>query len=136
MRILVLILSLIVGISAEARNLGTPISTLLTVTYADSQHAFDPPVDVKEQLMNANEAAIIYIYGRTSTNTPSPRDEALAFRRAASARAYLIERGVSPIKIMVNYVSAGDYVADNTTAWGRAANQRVDIEMVFIERRI
>jgi hypothetical protein len=50
----------------------------------------------------------------------------------ASARSYLVARGVSPLKIMVNFASAADFVADNSTAEGRRENQRVDIEVVHI----
>lgn len=59
-------------------------------------------------------------------------DEALALRRALSARQYLIARGVSPLKIMVNFASATDFVADNSTPEGRYQNQRVDIELVYV----
>lgn len=118
---------------ANAQNIGVPIATTMTVTFPDSSTTFDPPFEVKMNLEQANDAVIIYVSGRTSTSTPSPRDEALAFKRAASARAYLINQGVSPLKIMVNYASASDYAVDNSTPWGRQANQRVEIEMVFID---
>ena len=39
---------------------------------------------------------------------------------------------MSPLKIMVNYVSAADYIEDNNTVTGRLANQRVDIELIFV----
>ena len=47
-----------------------------------------------------------------------------ALRRALSPRQYLIARGVSPLKIMVNFASASDFVADNSTPEGRHQNQR------------
>ena len=50
----------------------------------------------------------------------------------AAVVEYLIARGVSPLKIMVNFASAADFVADNSTAEGRRENQRVDIEVVYI----
>ena len=75
---------------------------------------------------------MIYVSGRTSTPRPSPADEALALRRALSARQYLIARGVSPLKIMVNFASATDFVADNSTPEGQYQNQRVDIELVYV----
>lgn len=115
-----------------AQNVGEPILTALHVSYPDNSTKFAPSADVVSALQEAKTATMIYVSGRTSTKTPSPADEALAFKRAASARAYLIERGVSPLKIMVNYVSAADFVADNDTPNGRLQNQRVDIEMVFV----
>lgn len=113
---------------------GAPISSLVRVSFSDSSTRFQPPSDVVDVLTNAKDAAMIYVSGRTSTSKPSARDEALAFARAAAARAYLIERGVSPLKIMVNYVSAADYIEDNSTVAGRLANQRVDIELIFVPR--
>ena len=113
---------------------GAPISSLVRVSFPDSSTRFQPPSDVVDALAHAKDAAMIYVSGRTSTGNPSARDEALAFARAAAARVYLIERGVSPLKIMVNYVSAADYIEDNSTVAGRLANQRVDIELIFVPR--
>lgn len=113
---------------------GAPVSSLVRVSFPDSSTQFQPPSDLLDVLADAKDAAMIYVSGRTSTGKPSARDEALAFARAAAARAYLIERGVSPLKIMVNYVSAADYIEDNSTPAGRHTNQRVDIELIFIPR--
>lgn len=128
----IIVFSSLMCATVQAQNLGTPIPTAVTVTFPDSITKFDPSLEVQMYLEKANDAAIIYISGRTSTNTASAQDEALAFKRAASARAYLIDRGVSPMKIMINYISAADFVLDNNTSWGRLANQRVEIEMVFV----
>ena len=111
---------------------GTPISSMVMVSFPDSSTTFQPPVDVAAVLDDARTASMIYINGRTSTNRPSARDEALALKRALSARKYLVDRGVSPLKVMVNFASAADFVADNSTAEGRRENQRVDIEVVYI----
>ena len=110
----------------------TPISSMVMVSFPDSSTTFQPPVDVAAVLDDARTASMIYINGRTSTNRPSARDEALALKRALSARKYLVDRGVSPLKVMVNFASAADFVADNSTAEGRRENQRVDIEVVYI----
>jgi outer membrane protein OmpA-like peptidoglycan-associated protein len=117
---------------ASAQNVGTPIMTTLHVTFPDKGSVFVPSEAVVFALADAKNAALIYVSGRTSTNTPSAADEALAFKRAASARAYLINLGISPLKIMVNYASASDFIADNKTISGRLQNQRVDIELVFV----
>lgn len=106
--------------------------TTLHVSFPDKGTVFEPSDAVIFALSEAKSAAMIYVSGRTSTNTPSAADEALAFKRAASARAYLIKRGISPLKIMVNYASASDFIADNNTIDGRLQNQRVDIELVFV----
>ena len=60
---------------------------------------------------------------------PHVGDEKIALNRALAAQRFLIGQGVSPAIISVNYVSAGDYVADNFSAVGRSLNRRVDIEV-------
>ncbi len=117
----------------EESYIGTPISTKLYINFKDGSSTFEPQADVISMLDESRNATIIYIGGRTSTSKPSPSDEALAFKRAAAARAYLINLGVSPLKIMINYVSSADFIAANNTAEGRLKNQRVDIEMVFFQ---
>jgi outer membrane protein OmpA-like peptidoglycan-associated protein len=136
---LFLALSLAILVSAQSAmaagdggNFGTPISSGVSVPFPDSSATFQPTREALELLADAKRATIIYLSGRTSTPRPSAADEALALRRALSARSYLIARGVSPLKIMVNYASASDFVADNTTADGRSENQRVDIEVVYV----
>lgn len=61
-----------------------------------------------------------------------PRTLPVALKRALSARKYLVDRGVSPLKIMVNFASAADYVTENITPEGRYQNQRVEIELIYV----
>ena len=105
---------------------------MVMVSFPDSSTTFQPPVDVAAVLDDARTASMIYINGRTSTNRPSARDEALALKRALSARKYLVDRGVSPLKVMVNFASAADYITENITPEGRYQNQRVEIELVYV----
>ncbi|OQW86290.1 MAG: hypothetical protein BWK72_18120 [Rhodoferax ferrireducens] len=121
----------LVAVSAPA-DFGTPISSAVLVSFADSSAAFKPSADQVAHLADAKGAALVTIRGRTSTDKPSAKDESLALSRALAARSYLIARGVSPLKIVVNFASAADYVADNSTPEGRHENQRVEVEMVFV----
>lgn len=110
----------------------TPVSSMVMVSFPDSSTTFQPPADVAAVLDDARTASMIYINGRTSTNRPSARDEKLALLRALSARKYLVDRGVSPLKVMVNFASAADYVTENITPEGRYQNQRVEIELIYV----
>jgi len=112
---------------------GNPVSSMVRVSYPWGSTTFAPGPEAREMLKDAQYASIVYVSGRTSTQIPSAADEALAFARAASARKYLIDHGVSALKIMVNYVSADDFITENQTAEGKRTNQRVDIEMVFVQ---
>jgi outer membrane protein OmpA-like peptidoglycan-associated protein len=115
-----------------ADTFGTPISSAVVVSFADNSSTFRPNTEQATHLSDAKQAALVTIRGRTSTNTPSARDEALALARALSARSYLVARGVSPLKIAVNFASAADFVADNLTPEGRRENQRVEVELVYV----
>jgi outer membrane protein OmpA-like peptidoglycan-associated protein len=110
----------------------TPISSAVVVSFTDSSSSFRPNTEQAAHLSDAKQAALVTIRGRTSTNTPSARDEALALARALSARSYLVARGVSPLKIAINFASAADFVSDNSTPEGRHENQRVEVELVYI----
>ena len=77
-------------------------------------------------LVNAKR---IIVRGRTDGLQPSATDEKIALNRALSAQRFLVNHGVSPLIIAVNYLSAGDYAADNNSAAGRAQNRRVDIDV-------
>jgi outer membrane protein OmpA-like peptidoglycan-associated protein len=115
-----------------ADTFGTPISSAVVVSFADNSSTFRPNTEQAAHLSDAKQAALVTIRGRTSTNTPSARDEALALARALSARSYLVAHGVSPLKIAVNFASAADFVADNLTPEGRRENQRVEVELVYV----
>ena len=85
--------------------------------------------DAAQLLPLLSNARRVEIRGRTDGPRPSAADEKIALNRALAAQRFLIGQGVSPAIISVNYVSAGDYVADNSVAVGRSKNRRVDIEV-------
>ena len=113
-------------------SFGTPISASVIVSFPDSNATFKPDAAQTTHLADAKGAALVTIRGRTSTNRPSAQDESLALARAISARTYLIAHGVSPLKITLNYASAADFIADNSTPAGRLQNQRVEIDIVHV----
>lgn len=87
--------------------------------------------ELRPLLMDARR---IEVRGRTDGQRPSAADERIALNRALAAQRFLVEQGVSPAIISINYVSSGDYVADNSTSAGKARNRRVDI-VVFNKQR-
>jgi outer membrane protein OmpA-like peptidoglycan-associated protein len=117
---------------AASNDYREPVSSTVSVSFSDSSSTFRPGPTNAVLLEAARDASLVTINGRTSTTRPSKRDERLALARAVSARDYLVAQGVSPLKIMINYVSAADFVADNGTPEGRYLNQRVDIQMIYV----
>lgn len=83
--------------------------------------------DTAQLLPLLGNARRVEVRGRTDGQRPTAADEKVALNRALAAQRFLIGQGVSPAIISVNYVSAGDYVADNYSAVGRSQNRRVDI---------
>lgn len=73
----------------------------------------------------------INIRGRTDDQRSSIADEKVALNRAMAVQRYLIEQGVTPDMMSINYLSAGDYIGDNTSKLGRSMNRRVDIEILY-----
>jgi hypothetical protein len=119
-------------VHAQSEWEGTPVSTTVYVNFAYASARFQPTEEGAAAIAGAGDAALVTIRGRTSTDKPTSQDEALALARAIAARAYLIARGVSPLKITINYASAADFIADNATAEGRLLNQRVEIDIIHV----
>jgi outer membrane protein OmpA-like peptidoglycan-associated protein len=118
--------------AADGGIIEMPRSNTVTVLFDNRSIIFRPSISDSSVLDDAKNAALITVRGRTSTPIPSAKDEQLALSRAVSARKYLIERGVSPLKIHVNYASGSDFITDNSTPEGKRQNQRVEIELVYV----
>lgn len=88
------------------------------------------PADVGAALAEeARSAPLVLLRGRTDGASDSPADTRIARERAAAVRDYLVGAGVDPARIRTTYQPAGDHVADNVSASGRALNRRVEIEV-------
>lgn len=108
-----------------------PPSSRVVAVYFDWNRTEFHPTDQQERALRDlldEKVRSISVRGRTDGPATSG-DELVAIRRALAAKDWLIDNGVSPQLIAVNYVSAGDYVAGNKTSAGRALNRRVDIEV-------
>jgi outer membrane protein OmpA-like peptidoglycan-associated protein len=78
---------------------------------------------------HARVAPLVLLRGRTDGATDAPAESRIARERAAAVRDYLVAAGVDPARIRATYQPAGDHVADNASAGGRALNRRVEIEL-------
>lgn len=67
------------------------------------------------------------IVGHTDSKGSAAANDALSLDRAASARDWLVARGLSPVRIAVAGRGARDPVASNDDETGRASNRRVEI---------
>ncbi len=69
----------------------------------------------------------VRIIGHTDSTGSDAINDPLSRQRAASARDYLVSRGVSASRIVTDGRGAREPIADNTTDAGRARNRRVEI---------
>jgi len=110
---------------------GTPVSQTISIYFPYNKASFQPTPEQAAQLLALLQGNVrhVWVRGRTDGNRPSVADERIALQRAIAAKNWLIEQGISSLNVSVNYVSAGDYIADNLSETGRAKNRRVDIEI-------
>lgn len=98
---------------------------------------FHPSKSLQQQLLQAARAGKqVDIRGRTDAAAPNAIDREIAMQRALNARVFLANNGIHPRKMRINALAAGDNVADNSTADGRARNRRVEIETSGISRDV
>lgn len=121
--------------NAEARD--TPTQELVRVFRFQFPYggiALAVPQETAGEMMGlAARARSINVRGRTDGAVHSAGDEKVALNRAIAARDYLVKHGVDPTRIQLDYVSGGDYLADNATVEGRSRNRRVEIEFEFFD---
>ncbi|HXH29127.1 MAG TPA: thrombospondin type 3 repeat-containing protein, partial [Candidatus Polarisedimenticolia bacterium] len=64
-----------------------------------------------------------------STGTPAG-NRTIAQRRGEVVKAWLVDHGIDPRRIIVKAMGAVDFVADNDTEEGRAKNRRVEVKRI------
>ncbi len=105
-------------------------ASMVRVEFEFAGTDFEIASDVAKALVPAAlTAQRVTVRGFTDSPVSDAANRRIALERALSARRYLVAQGVNPQKVRVFYQSAGGFVADNSTAEGRAKNRRVEIEL-------
>lgn len=91
-----------------------------------------PILDQFAQGLSGQPNTEIRIVGHTDSTGSDAINNPLSVNRAASARNYLVSRGVSGQRIQIDGRGSYEPIADNYTEAGRAKNRR--IEMFLAER--
>lgn len=88
-------------------------------------------LDKLAELLKANPSIKIKLYGHCDDREAPEADarEAIAQERADSVREYLIEKGVGFGRMKSFSRADAEPFADNTTASGRRANRRVEVQL-------
>jgi outer membrane protein OmpA-like peptidoglycan-associated protein len=88
-----------------------------------------PPVARARIIETARNAPLVVLRGRTDALQDTAADGRIARQRAMAAYSMLLNAGIKPERIRTTWQASGDPAAPLTTAEGRAASRRVEIEV-------
>lgn len=94
---------------------------------ADIKANMRPILDQFAQGLGNQPNTEIRIVGHTDSTGSDAINNPLSINRAASARDYLVARGVDGRRIQIDGRGSREPVADNSTDFGRAKNRRIEI---------
>ena len=113
---------------AETPGESAAEASVVIVSFANNSRQFTPASDQRSQLVALSQnARNISVRGYTDSEYRTPGSTALAKARAEAAKRYLVSMGVTAGKIIVDYEGAGNFIAENRSPAGKAANRRVEI---------
>lgn len=98
----------------------------ITLHFAFGKTVPKGEVDTKALAMQAMDSERVLIFGFTDSKGSVEANRRVATKRAQWLKNELIKNGVPSSRIIVRGV-LGDYVGDNNTTQGRAANRRVEL---------
>lgn len=86
--------------------------------------------------LKQNPSTNVQIYGFTDNTGSLAANTKVADGRALSVDRFLVDSGISPTRLTYQGIPMADYVADNSTAAGRAQNRRVEIYITADQQMI
>jgi len=93
---------------------------------SDLQPEAYPTLDQLVNMLRRNPSLSLEIHGHTCNTHTSQYNEALSINRAESARKYLIQKGISPDRIVIKGLSQAKPIYPNTSEDNRSKNRRVE----------
>lgn len=107
------------------------VSPRVVIRFGNNSHVVEIDEGLLQALTRTAQAARrVYLHGRTDAFTLTPGAAELAVERATAVKQLLVAQGMSPNRIRIFYRGAGGFAADNHTVEGKAANRRVEIQMI------
>jgi len=119
-----------VGVTQTADNqlkLSIPSDISFDSGHFDIKPNLRPILNQFAQGLNAQPNTEIRIVGHTDSTGSEAVNNPLSVNRAASARDYLVSRGVDARHIQIDGRGEREPIADNNTEAGRAMNRRIEI---------
>lgn len=126
------------GVAIERQGdqlvLTMPSNITFAVDRYDVQPRFEPTLNEVAEVLRDYPQTLIDVYGHTDSTGSDAYNQTLSENRARSVAAYLEARGVSGTRLATRGFGETQPIADNATEQGRAANRRVEIRVVPLQR--
>lgn len=119
-----------VAVTQTADNqlkLNIPSDISFDTGHSNIKPNLQPILDQFAQGLNTQSNTEIRIIGHTDNTGSETTNNPLSVNRAASARDYLVSRGVDGRRIQIDGRGEREPIADNSTESGRAKNRRIEI---------
>lgn len=126
------------GVEIERRGdelvLTMPAGITFPFNQYDLQPQFRPTLDRVAEILGEYPQTMIDVYGHTDSVGSDAYNQTLSENRARAVADYLSMRGVQSVRIATIGYGETQPVADNGTEAGRAANRRVELRIVPVQR--
>lgn len=118
--------------SVKKEERGTVITLSGAVIFASGRAELLPGARAKLDqvavaLAQGDPESKIRVEGHTDSRGSAALNEDLSTRRASAVRSYLVSKGLAADRVSFGGLGAGNPIADNDSAEGRANNRRVEI---------
>lgn len=104
-----------------------PADVTFAFDRANIRSRFYGPLDAFANVLNAYPGSDVEIIGHTDAVGSELYNIGLSERRGRSVAEFLVQRQVSPVRLIVQAMGESEPVASNATIEGRAANRRVEM---------
>jgi OOP family OmpA-OmpF porin len=116
------------GVRMEGGEWHVDGAVLFTLNKADIRPDARPVLDGIADYLKRNPGVRVHIEGHTDDTGPAAWNQTLSEMRAASAKAYLVSKGVEDGRLTTSGVGESDPFVPNTSAENRARNRRVEFQ--------
>lgn len=87
-------------------------------------------LDVLTEFMTNRKNVVVMIEGHTDNVGSYAVNDRLSLKRANSVKQYLVDRGISPLRIKTKGYGERRPIASNKTDWGRRLNRRTEVIII------
>jgi outer membrane protein OmpA-like peptidoglycan-associated protein len=123
-----------ISVTRQGENiiLNMPSNVTFGTDQADVRADFYPVLNSVVLVLRRFNQTLVDVYGHTDSTGSAAYNQDLSQRRANSVAGYLTSQGLDQRRFYAQGFGLTRPIADNSTEAGRAANRRVEIQIVPI----